>query len=116
MPRTHSQIMRRWVAWITPTVFVVILIVYLFEIPPFAPTPWQARASLAEADLCKPDAPITWQNGELLIGHVRLRGRSFQVGELPTMESRGRLTYSWDISFSTPFGQWVVSRPFAVVQ
>lgn len=116
MPRTHSQIMRRRVAWIVPTVFVVTLVVYLFDIPPYAPTPWQARAALADVGWCKPDAPITWQNGELLIGHIRLRGRSFQFGEWPTMESRGGFTYSWDISLSTPFGHWAVVRRNVVNQ
>jgi hypothetical protein len=102
--------MRRRVAWIAPTVFVLILVAYGVGIPPFGPTPWQARAALAESGLCNSDAPITWQNGELLIGHIRHRGCDFQVGELPTMESQGRFTYSWDISFSSPFGYWKATK------
>lgn len=112
MPHTHQKLMRRRMAWIMPALFVLACFAYLHgvhRVPPFTPTRWQARAALAEAGWCKPDAPIERRDGKLFIGHIEcdLRNRTCQAS--PGPEFRVGLSYSWDISFTTPFGHWVAS-------
>ncbi|MCE9567379.1 MAG: hypothetical protein K8U57_35715 [Planctomycetes bacterium] len=108
MPITHQKLMRRRITLIAPMLFVFVIFAYVQGVPPFTPTRWQARAALAEADLCKPDAPIERRNGKLYIGDIKC--------DLPnctcwtSLGLRVHISYSWDISFSAPFGHWVASQ------
>jgi len=110
-PRAALTKRRKWIGIAVATLLAVVGIAYLLGFPPFAPTPWQARAALAESGWCKPDAPITRHDEKLFIGRIEcdLPNRTCQVSR--GMEWRVRFTHSWDISFTTPFGRWVASSP-----
>jgi len=104
----ERQIIRRTIAALLAVGFTL----GVLDWPPFRPTDWQARAALAEAGYCAPDAAIVWREDRVVeIGHVRwkLRDRVFYWGGYETSDTRGRFFYSWAIS--APFGHWVATKP-----
>lgn len=86
---------------------------YQLSLPPFSPTPRQARAALAETGMCKPDAKIERREGMLFIGPVEcdLPKRECQVRSGANF--RVNLFYSWELSLSAPLGQWAATHPVA---
>lgn len=96
--------------------FLTLLAAYFIALPHFTPplTSLAARAAMAEANVCAPDAPIIERDGKVTIGGYEFIGASFvNPGRLPLMPSGGVACYGNfyfqpEITSWLPGGRWKV--------
>jgi hypothetical protein len=98
---------QKWIRILAAAGISFLVGAYCFDAPPFVPTPWQARAALAEAGCCSDDEPIEFRDGTVWIGRWKYHGR-FVTHEFG---GSARINFTWELSLSSPFGRWKLKGP-----